>query len=69
MQLDSLDHLVLTVRDLEATCRFYGEALGMKVVTFGEGRTALAFGAQKINLHVAGRELEPKADRPTPTAT
>jgi len=66
MQLDSLDHLVLTVRDLDATCRFYADALGMRVVTFGAGRTALAFGAQKINLHVAGREFEPKAEHPTP---
>ncbi|MCZ8294366.1 MAG: VOC family protein [Hylemonella sp.] len=66
MQIDSLDHLVLTVADVEATCTFYQRVLGMQVVTFGAGRKALAFGAQKINLHQAGREFEPKAQRPTP---
>lgn len=66
MQIDSLDHLVLTVADVEATCAFYQRVLGMQVVTFGAGRKALAFGAQKINLHQAGREFEPKAQRPTP---
>jgi catechol 2,3-dioxygenase-like lactoylglutathione lyase family enzyme len=62
----ALDHLVLTVRDLEATRRFYVEGLGMRVETFGEGRTALHFGRQKINLHVAGHEFEPKAASPMP---
>ena len=66
MRIDSLDHLVLTVRDVEATCAFYERALGMEVVSFGAGRKALAFGAQKINLHQAGQEFEPKAERPTP---
>jgi len=66
MQIDSLDHLVLTVQDIEATCAFYQRVLGMAVVTFGAGRKALAFGVQKINLHPAGREFEPKAERPTP---
>lgn len=66
MKIDSLDHLVLTVADVEATCAFYQRVLGMEVVTFGAGRKALAFGAQKINLHQAGREFEPKAQRPTP---
>lgn len=66
MQIDSLDHLVLTVADIEASCAFYSRVLGMEVVTFGQGRKALAFGAQKINLHKAGKEFEPKAQRPTP---
>ena len=65
MRIDRLDHLVLTVRDLERTCAFYAEALGMEVITFGEARKALRFGRQKINLHLAGREFEPKASRPT----
>jgi catechol 2,3-dioxygenase-like lactoylglutathione lyase family enzyme len=64
--LERLDHLVLTVRDVETTCAFYARALGMERVVFGGGRTALRFGAQKINLHQAGREFEPKAERPTP---
>lgn len=66
MKIDSLDHLVLTVKDVEASCAFYARVMGMEVVTFGEGRKALAFGAQKINLHQAGREFEPKAQQPTP---
>jgi len=66
MQIDRLDHLVLTVADIEATCEFYSQVLGMKVVTFGEGRKALTFGNQKINLHQQGNEFEPKAAQPTP---
>jgi catechol 2,3-dioxygenase-like lactoylglutathione lyase family enzyme len=66
LKIDSLDHLVLTVADVATSCDFYQRVLGMEVVTFGEGRKALAFGAQKINLHPAGREFEPKARRPTP---
>jgi catechol 2,3-dioxygenase-like lactoylglutathione lyase family enzyme len=66
IRIDHLDHLVLTVASIEATCDFYARALGMQVETFGEGRKALRFGDQKINLHQAGREFEPKALRPTP---
>ncbi len=66
MKVNSLDHLVLTVRDLQATIDFYTRALGMQEVSFGGGRKALAFGRQKINLHLAGHEFEPKAERPTP---
>jgi catechol 2,3-dioxygenase-like lactoylglutathione lyase family enzyme len=69
MRIDRLDHLVLTVRDIAATCEFYSKVLGMEVVTFGEGRRALAFGQQKFNLHEAGHEFEPKAHRPTPGST
>jgi catechol 2,3-dioxygenase-like lactoylglutathione lyase family enzyme len=64
--IDALDHLVLTVRDLQATTVFYTRVLGMTEITFGQGRRALSFGAQKINLHQAGREFEPKAATPTP---
>lgn len=66
MNIDHLDHLVLTVADLDVTVDFYTRMLGMREVTFGEGRKALSFGAQKINLHQAGKEFEPKAERPTP---
>jgi catechol 2,3-dioxygenase-like lactoylglutathione lyase family enzyme len=66
LKIGSLDHLVLTVRDLDATVAFYAGVLGMEPVTFGEGRRALAFGSQKINLHQAGREFEPKAGTATP---
>jgi catechol 2,3-dioxygenase-like lactoylglutathione lyase family enzyme len=64
--IDHLDHLVLTVADLDRTIAFYRDVLGMRVETFGAGRKALVFGQQKINLHQAGHEFEPKAQRPTP---
>lgn len=63
-----MDHVVLTVADVERTIDFYQRVLGMTGVSFGEGRRALAFGDQKLNLHQAGREFEPKARRPTPGA-
>jgi catechol 2,3-dioxygenase-like lactoylglutathione lyase family enzyme len=66
VKIDHIDHVVLTVQDIEVTCAFYSKVLGMKIVPFGAGRIALAFGNQKINLHQAGREFEPKAKRPTP---
>ena len=66
MNIDRIDHVVMTVRDVDATCDFDARVLGMRVVTFAEGRKALAFGKQKINLHLAGREFEPKAAHPTP---
>ncbi len=62
----SLDHLVLTVKDIDATIAFYCDGLGMKKQMFGEGRIALSFGVQKINLHRAGHEFEPKSAHPTP---
>lgn len=64
--IDRLDHLVLTVRDLAATVAFYTRVLGMRAETFGDHRTALHFGQHKINLHEAGSEFEPKAERPMP---
>ncbi len=66
IKIDHLDHLVLTVKDIETTCAFYEQVLGMQAVTFGENRTALTFGKQKINLHQQGKEFEPKAAQPTP---
>ena len=66
LNIDRIDHVVMTVRDVDATCDFYSRVLGMRVVTFAGGRTALAFGRQKINLHLAGREFEPKAAHPSP---
>lgn len=64
--IKSIDHLVFTVRDISETCRFYSQVLGMEIVRFGEGRVALSFGSQKINLHEYGREFEPKAESPAP---
>lgn len=66
MKIRAIDHVVLTVRDVERTLSFYEKALGMQPVSFGDGRRALAFGEQKLNLHQASREFEPKAKVPTP---
>ena len=65
MKISHLDHLVLTVKDIATTCDFYERVLGMTVITFGEERKALRFGNQKINLHQAGQEIDPKAANPT----
>jgi catechol 2,3-dioxygenase-like lactoylglutathione lyase family enzyme len=64
--IERLDHLVLTVQDIPATCAFYERVLGLQVVNFGEGRVGLSFGSNKINLHQQGKEFEPRAHRPTP---
>lgn len=66
MQVDRLDHLVLTVKDINTTCEFYTKVLGMEDVTFADRRKALTFGSQKINLHEHGEEFDPKSQRPTP---
>lgn len=66
IMIASLDHLVLTVEDLDRTVEFYCGVLGMEKVVFGSGRLALVFGAHKINLHQRGQEYEPKAHRPMP---
>lgn len=66
MTITGLDHLVLTVASIERTCAFYEKGLGFERETFAGGRTALKFGSQKINLHEAGNEFEPKAIHPTP---
>jgi catechol 2,3-dioxygenase-like lactoylglutathione lyase family enzyme len=63
LEISHLDHLVLTVKDIEVTVDFYQRVLGMKPIEFGEGRLALSFGTQKINLHLSGSEFEPKARR------
>jgi catechol 2,3-dioxygenase-like lactoylglutathione lyase family enzyme len=68
MNIDRIDHIVLTVQDMKKTCEFYSRVLGMKVVTFGGNRRGLAFGRQKFNLHQYGKEFEPKAQIPTPGA-
>lgn len=66
MIISHIDHLVLTVRDIDVTVDFFQKTLGMTVETFGEARVALKFGKQKINLHQVGKEFEPKAESPTP---
>ena len=65
MEIKNLDHLVLTVTDIDKTIEFYTHVMGFEAVTFGDNRKALIFGNQKINLHQKGHEFEPKAERPT----
>lgn len=64
--IDRIDHVVFTCHDVERTIDFYARVLGMEPITFAGGRRGLAFGRQKINLHQAGREFEPKALKPAP---
>lgn len=66
MKIDSMDHVVFTVKDVDATCRFYAKVLGMEITTFGANRKALCFGSQKINLQQYGRESSLIASKPTP---
>ncbi|TNF86550.1 MAG: VOC family protein [Gammaproteobacteria bacterium] len=66
MKTNRIDHLVLTVADIERTVEFYCNLMGMKKIEFGAGRIALGFGEQKINLHQSGREFEPRAGRVQP---
>lgn len=66
MNITNIDHIVLTVKDINVTIQFYELVLGMVAETFAEGRVALKFGNQKINLHEQGKEFEPKANQPVP---
>jgi len=66
MKTLSLDHIVLTVRDIDASVQFYTKVMGMELTVFGNNRKALSFGSQKINLHQFTKEFEPKAEIPTP---
>lgn len=68
MEISHIDHVVLTVKDIEKTVAFYVTVLGMRKEVFGEGRVALCFGSQKINLHTLEKSVEPKAHAPLPGA-
>jgi len=59
--IDRLDHIVFPVSDVERAAAFYARVLGMRIERFGEGRVAVAFGRQKINLQPAGWDYERKA--------
>ena len=64
--LNQIDHLVLTVRNIEQSIAFYCNVLGMTEITFGNNRKAVQFGNQKINLHPEPSEINPRAKHPTP---
>ena len=66
ISIKSIDHFVMTVNNIKKTAEFYNKVLGMEIINFSGGRTALKFGDQKINLHEFGNEFDPKADKPTP---
>jgi catechol 2,3-dioxygenase-like lactoylglutathione lyase family enzyme len=66
MKIDRIDHVVITANDVDRTLDFYTRVMGMEAITFAGGRRGLAFGRQKINLHQAGREFDPRALKPTP---
>jgi len=66
MLISAIDHLVITVGNIETSCTFYQNVLGLEVLSFEDGRKALCVGDQKINLHEAGNELSPCAGHPTP---
>ena len=66
MQIDRIDHLVLTVASIERSVEFYTRILGMQKIEFGAGRIALSFGQHKINLHQRGKEFEPNAENAMP---
>ena len=66
MKISKLDHLVITATDIGQTLEFYCRVLGMEAPTFANGRKALRFGEQKINLHKAGEEIRPHAQNPAP---
>ncbi len=66
ISISHIDHIVLTVKNIPATLEFYTRMLGMQAIQFGDNRTALKFGQQKINLHETGNEFEPKAENAAP---
>ena len=66
ISISRIDHIVLTVNSIPATIDFYVRVLGMHADTFADNRVALKFGQQKINLHEADNEFEPKAQNATP---
>ncbi|MFQ5902479.1 MAG: VOC family protein [Candidatus Binatia bacterium] len=68
MKIERIDHVVLTVADIEKTCEFYSRVLSMEVVTFGGSRRALKFGKQKFNLHEQGKESDLRAKTAMPGA-
>lgn len=66
INIERIDHVVMTTLDIDRTCAFYSKVLGIETTTFGEGRRSLAFGAHKLNLHEFGKEPAPRAAQPKP---
>ena len=66
MLISTLDHLVITVKDIGLTCSFYNTILNLEILSFEDGRRAIKVGNQKINLHEVGKERSPHALHPMP---
>jgi len=64
--IKSIDHIVLTTRDLDKCIAFYTKVLGMQLENYGTGRIALRFGEHKFNVHPPGFDASIKARTPTP---
>ena len=65
LSIERIDHIVITVNDIEKTCRFYCDVLGMTETQYDDNRRALYFGRQKINLHPIPNDINPRASKPT----
>ena len=68
--ITSIDHIVLTSKDVDKTIEFYTKILGMTLEQFPVAneqnkRLALKFGNQKINIHDASSPFSPHAKNPT----
>jgi catechol 2,3-dioxygenase-like lactoylglutathione lyase family enzyme len=65
LAIERIDHIVMTVNDIAQTVQFYCDVLGMREIRYGDNRSALAFGQQKINLHPKDSDIAPRAAKPT----
>ncbi len=66
MKIERIDHLNLTVADIDRSVEFYQRVLGMKTESMGEGRAALYFGQQKIHLDAAGKAMVTSGEKRMP---
>src|SRR6266852_4062044 len=66
MKIERIDHLNITVADIDRSVEFYKRVLGMKTESIGEGRAALLFGQQKIQLDLAGGAMAMGSEKRMP---
>lgn len=65
LSLSAIDHIVLTVKDIDRSVRFYSQCLGCNVIRFGDDRFAVQIGSSKINFHQSDSPVKPHAIKPT----